>query len=408
LKGVAALALLAAAACAQPAVAQQDVQLHGYLDLRLVVPADETGWTGGGLGKTRYGGGSSVQAKFGGGALQGIWQVSPSWIAVADVQVQADALPRLSLLDAWVRFRPVSTSPWRWSAKLGAFFPPISLENDGIGWTSTWTLTPSAIDSWVGEELRTIGGELTVEHRGTAGTLEARAALFASNDPAGELLAARGWSLSDLTSGLGNHLREPDSYAAVIGEPAPTFYRPFDEIDHRIGWYAGATWKASGGSEFSLLRYDNRTDPASYEDYRGREVYGWHTRFWSMGAKARVGDVVLLAQAMDGATAVEPFPGLYLDSRMHAGYLLAGWDRGAWRPAVRFDLFDLHQRPFPHSPFSEHGNALTLALNWRPRPWLRLTGEWLRVDSTRNQRRFEGLDPRQADTQVQVSARVLF
>jgi hypothetical protein len=30
--------------------------------------------------------------------------------------------------------------------KGGAFFAPISLENDGIGWTSTWTLTRSAIE----------------------------------------------------------------------------------------------------------------------------------------------------------------------------------------------------------------------------------------------------------------------
>src|SRR5258705_9405197 len=56
-------------------------------------------------------------------------------------------------------YRPVSTSAFRWSIKAGAFFPPISLENTEIGWTSPWTLTPSAINAWVGEELRTIGLE---------------------------------------------------------------------------------------------------------------------------------------------------------------------------------------------------------------------------------------------------------
>jgi hypothetical protein len=399
-----ALGLALSSACA----AAQDVQWHGYLDARVVVAADESGWIDGGLGKSRFGGGGSTEARFGGGALEGLWQIAPSWLAVAEVQVQADAHPRASLLDAWLRFRPVSTTPWRWSAKVGAFFPPISLENDGVGWTSTWTLTPSAIDSWVGEELRTIGAEVEVEHRGAAGAFDAGAALFTSNDPAGELLAARGWSLSDLTSGLGSRLREPDVYGPVIGAGVPVEYRPFDEIDHRIGWYADASWKAPGGSQVTVLRYDNRTDPGRYEEFRGRDLFGWHTRFWSAGAKTRIGDVVLIAQAMDGATTIEPFPGLYFDTKLHAGYLLAGWDHGAWRPAVRVDVFDLHQDPFPHSPFSEHGHAVTIALNWRPREWLRVTGEYLRIDCSRDERLFEGLDPRQVDTQVQLSARVLF
>jgi len=46
-----------------------------------------------------------------------------------------------------------------WSVKAGAFFPTISLENDDLGWTSPYTLTPSAINSWIGDELRTIGSE---------------------------------------------------------------------------------------------------------------------------------------------------------------------------------------------------------------------------------------------------------
>ena len=401
------LAVLFALGFAPFAVAAQDLQWHGYLDVRAVVPAREDSWTDGGFGKSRYGGGSSIEARFGGAALQGVWQIAPSWLAFGEVQLQRDTHPRVGLLDTWLRYRPVSTTPWRWSAKFGAFFPPISQENDGIGWTSTWTLTPSAIDSWVGEELRTIGAEAEVEHRGPSGNLSARAALFTSNDPAGELLAARGWSLGDVTSTLRSRVREPDVYAQIIGASVPTSYRPFDEIDHRLGWYADATWKAPFG-QLSLLRYDNRTDPGKYEEFGDREVYGWHTRFWSLGGRTRFGDVVVMAQAMDGTTVIEPAPNLYFTTGMHAGYLLAGWDRGAWRPAVRIDLFDLHQAPYAHSPLSEHGNALTVALNWRPRDWLRVTGEWLRIDSTRGERAFEGLDPRQVDNQVQVSARLLF
>ncbi len=387
----------------------QDVELHGYVDLRFVLPADETGWTDGGLGKSRHGGGGGVAAKFGGAVLAATWHPTAALVAVAEVQYPTGEHSRLDVLDAYVRYRPVSLTPWRWSAKLGAFFPPVSLENDNVGWTSPWTLTPSAIDSWVGEELRTIGAEYRFEHRGSAGTFAGGAAAFVSNDPAGELIATRGWSLGDLTSGLSSSLREPDAFAPLTDTPAPIGYRPFDEIDHRIGWYAHLGWESPTYGKIALLRYDNRADPTAYEHYRAREVFAWHTRFWSLGAQTRIGDLVLIAQALDGSTAFEPAPGLYLDTKLHAGFVLAGWDRGAWRPALRVDLFSLHQLPdFLSDPLSEHGHAITAALNWRPNERLRLTGEWLRIDSTRDQRTQQGIPPHQLDEQLQFSLRFLF
>lgn len=387
----------------------QEVDLHGYIDMRIVVPSDETGWADGGLGKSRYGNGNNIEAKFGGVALAATWHPTPSTVAVAELQYPTGDDRHLDVLDAYVRYRPVSMTPWRWSAKLGAFFPPISLENDGIGWTSPWTLSPSAIDSWVGEELRTIGSELRFEHRGTSGTFEGAIAAFVNNDPAGELLATRGWSFGDLTSGLASSLREPDVYAPLTGTSAPVGYRPFDEIDNRVGWYANLSWQSPAYGKISLLRYDNRGDPGAFERYDARKVFAWHTAFWSLGAQTRVNDIVLIAQAMDGSTTFEPVEGLYLDTKLHAAYLLAGWDRGKWRPALRVDFFDLHQLPDSlTNPLSEHGNALTAALNWRPNDRLRVTGEWLRIDSTRNQRKLEGLSPRQIDQQLQLSVRVLF
>lgn len=390
-------------------VVAQELQVHGYLDARWQAnTSDERAWVDGGTGKARYGEGDNALQP-GGGALLAHWQATPALSAVATVQWQPRSSPSLGLLEAYLRFRPVSTTPWRWSARIGEFFPPISLENDAVGWTSPWTLTPSAINSWVGEELRSFGVEFRVERRGASGTFELGVAGFRNNDPAGELLASRGWSMGDITSAFNTRLREPDAYAAVARTTSPVRFNPFVENDGRTGWHADASWHNDYGAHLSLMHYDNRADPQSFGVQRGRHVYSWRTRFSAVGAILPVGSMTLLAQFMGGSTAFEPVEGLYLDTRFHAGYLLAGWDRGAWRPALRVDVFSLRQTPdFLTAPLSEHGRALTAALGWRPRPWLRLSAEMLRIDSVRQQRVADGLAARQSDTQLQLSARLLF
>ncbi|MEO8161173.1 MAG: hypothetical protein ABI588_07120, partial [Arenimonas sp.] len=229
-----ALLLLALAGIA-PLAGAQDLHAQGFLELRLpFADANERSWVDGGLGKTRFG--EDNRQFLPAGALSLSWQLSESWLAVADLQAQPQTSPGIGVLSAYLRWRPVSTSPWRWSVRAGAFFPPISLENDGIGWTSRWTLTPSAINSWVGEELRTIGVEARLERRTAHGNFEGGIALFKWNDPAGELIASRGWSLGDMTSALGARVRQPDAYngGLRIG------YKPFVENDSRLGWHADA------------------------------------------------------------------------------------------------------------------------------------------------------------------------
>ena len=395
-----------ATACARADA--QALSWQGYLDLRVAAAPAQAGWNEGGLGKVRFGGGGMTAAVS--GAVAGTWQLAPEWQASATLQLQTDQQRPLDLLDASLRYRPVSTSRWRWSAKVGAFFPPVSLENDAVGWTSPWTLAPSAINSWVGEELRSVGMELRIERRGATAAWSAFGSAFGANDPAGELLAARGWALGDLTSGLRGRVREPDAYAAQARTRVPVRFRPVLEIDHRVGWYAGAAREGASGTKLVMLRYDNRGDPEASTRVDGRRLFAWRTRFWSLAGQARWRDVDLLAQAMDGSTAFEPVPGLYLDSRFSAGYLLAAWDTGtAWQPVARIDAFRIRQLPDGRpTALSEHGHAATVALNWRPDPRWRLTAEWLRVASVRSQRRLEGLPPRQVDVQLQVSVRRFF
>jgi hypothetical protein len=391
-------ALLWIAATIPATALAQDAQLQGFLDGRLVLPSADTAWTDGGPGKSRYGGGGE-DLRFAGAALEGRWQALSSLSTFADVQFHTDDRNAVELVEAYARWRPVSTSPWRASVKLGEFFPPVSLENEGVGWTSLWTLTPSAINSWVGEELRSFGGEARLEHRGEGQSLEAAATLFEGTDPAGELMAARGWSLSDLTLGLGSRTREPDPYS-----PAPHRYNGFQELDHRLGWIGELTWRAPVSGRVTLLRYDNDAN-ASVHGGGAEGVFAWHTYFWSLAGRTELGPVTLIAQGMDGATEIAP-PGFHGETQFAAGFLLAGWESGRWRTALRLDAFSTSTEP--PSDDSEHGNAVTAALSLRARDWARLTAEVLRIDSTREARTAGGVPAALVEWQAQLGVRLMF
>src|SRR5580704_1547165 len=165
----------------------QELDLSGLADLRLVAPPGLTSNTNGGFGMSPWGDGrgSPIIPEFDQAVLRGSAQITPDLRAVAEIRYDPSQKTVVDLIDAYVRYRPVSTSRWRWSVRTGAFFPPVSLENTGIGWTPEWTLTPSAINAWVGEELRIIGGESTIEWRGDVDTFEFTAAAYGLNQPAG-------------------------------------------------------------------------------------------------------------------------------------------------------------------------------------------------------------------------------
>ena len=110
------------------------------------------------------------------------------------------------------------------------------------------------------------GLEWRLERRGDAGSMESALTAFGGNDTAGELLAARGWALSDRAYGVGGTIREPDT--AAFEAPPPRRFDPFTELDHRPGAIAEATVRRAGGQRFTLLRYDNNADP-TIETHQG-------------------------------------------------------------------------------------------------------------------------------------------
>jgi hypothetical protein len=391
--------IIAFACCARAQAV--DFSFQGYADFRVIAPDGETSWIDGGLGKFRYGGTQpDPDFRFAEAVGQATVSFTGDLRAVTTLRVEPEQRTGVDALDAYLAYTPASGDVWNWSAKVGTFFPPFSLENTDLGWTSPYTLTPSAIDSWFGDELRTIGGEASVRRQTSLGTFALTAALFCCDDPAGVLIADRGWSLDDRPTGLFEEPHLPDATLRLFGRPAPDRTPIFKEIDNRIGWYAGARWSPPGIGTLSLYRYDNDADPSAHDD----DYFAWHTRFWSAGWESHFGAFAVLAQALRGDTTIEPTPASPATTSFQSAYALLAYDiTDEWRISGRAETFSTHRAPF--SPLNENGHAFTAALSWSPRDWVRVTGEVIDLDSTRAERVLEGISSAQSQTQYQLSAR---
>jgi hypothetical protein len=390
--------------CAIATAAQAgDWSFAGYGDLRLVVPPhDDRSWLDGGLGKLRYGKGDSA-FQFAGAVGEADWKPASELLVVAVARIEPKQKTFFDLLEGYVRYRPVSTTRWRWSVKAGAFFAPFSLENTEVGWSPYWTITPSAINSWFGDELRTIGAQAALEWRGEQGTLTLLGSGFGANDPAGVIMADRGWSLDDRPTGLFDRLREPDATLIRQGDVPPDRTPIFKEFDDRVGWYAGAVWDDARQWHIELFHYDNQANPRAHED----DYFAWRTQFWDAGFSYRVDEFTLLSQALTGSTVITPSPVFSATADYNAAFALLGWERGDWRVAGRADVFHTQSHnSFGGSPqMGENGYAFTAAVSWLPDSWLKLTGELVSLTSKRGERVVTGVDPEQTETQFQLSAR---
>jgi hypothetical protein len=379
----------------------QDMSVNSLVDLGLSIPSQTTSWLKGGFGKLDNGGGGRKSVAPVGQALTDLRvEFDPSFDFLATARFAPDQHAPFDIFEAYARYRATLPPDWAGWLKLGAFFPPISLENESVGWTSPWTLTPSAINSWVGDELRTIGAESNLEWRYATGRVGVMGAVFWANDPTGTLLADRGWVFDSRPIGLFGEPRVPDASA----RQAPAREQPFKEIDHRAGWYAGASLRQDGVGRLIGLYYDNQADPSVFA---GND-FAWRTKFGSLGLETDIGDIVLLAQLMSGDTVIEPVQNLYFTTDFKAAYLLAGHYFGDFRVAGRVDLFTTTS----HGPFGkgagEHGRALTLSGSWNPVRWLRLSTELTHIDSTSSNRRAAGMNPQATESQVQFVTRISF
>jgi hypothetical protein len=381
-------------------------------DLRFVAVGGEKGWLDRGLGKLRSGSNNHLRVRPELGAANLIWQPQFTWSLSGTIvaSVEAGERTQAGLGQAYLSFRPMrSSSGTALSARAGLMWPPVSLENEDADWHVADSITPSAINTWIGEEVRPVSFEGTLGLPLGESRLRATAAVLAANDTSGTLLTFRGWALHDRTTLAFNRWPLPP-LNGEIGEYQAPFTHPLIDLHsgfaHRLGYYAKLAWQLPVPVRIELFRYDNRADP---EEVNSQLEWGWHTTFNHLGIVANLGHgAEIKAQALSGLTHMGyPVDGRrWVEDRFRSAFVLLTKQFGAFGLSARADGFDTRNRgSLVGEDYDENGWSAMLASK---REWTHFTTviELLHVSSRRADREDFGLAPRQRQTQVQAELRM--
>lgn len=389
--------LLALGACALAQGAEWELSL----DVRAVSSDGRESFLDNGQGKLRFDEDhQGIQL----GRLRAAWNQPIGELFFAHVEASTwddDDKNPIDLTEAWIEYRPVPRAGFKSRLRLGAFYPPMSLESRALGWETPYTITPSAIGSWIGEEIRTVGLEGQVDWLGTrlghSFDLQLTGALFGWNDPAGTMIAAHGWALHDRQTTLFGRVGAP--------QPDPELAKKelFAEIDDRPGYYVGAQARYLDRVILNVLHYDNRADPTVYEPEL--RDFAWLTKFDAAALRVETGSGwTVILQALDGETYIAP-GGYWLDWMYDSQSALIAKRTGSHMLTLRYDQFGVEFRDNSALPGSEDGDAWTLAYSWdRGGPW-RFALEWLQVKSDVPARLALGESPLATETKLEFSAR---
>jgi hypothetical protein len=380
-------------------------------DVRLVAADGEKSWVDRGFGKLRSGssGDWKLEPQLGNANL--IWQPQFTWSLGATIvgSVQGGERTQAGLSQAFLTFRPMRAQKIALSGRAGLMWPPVSLEHEGADWHVRDSITPSAINSWIGEEVRPVAVEGTLAASLGEHKLRATAAVMAANDTSGTLLTFRGWALHDRTTLAFHHQPLPPLEEEIAGYQAP-FTTPLldihDGFARRPGYYAKLGWQPPFPVRLELFRYDNRANP---EDVNSDLEWGWRTRFNNLGLVADLGSgTELKAQAMQGRTKMgfTDSGRRWVDNRFRSAFALLTHQFGKIGLAVRGDAFDTRNRGSDVG--DEYDDAGWSAMIAARREWNHFAGliELLHVSSRREDREELGLGSRQQQTQIQAELRM--
>jgi hypothetical protein len=348
----------------------QTFRLLGYLAGREIYVKAPPPWTRGGFGPFDVGADSTGDYVSRNQALAQIgaeWTPTP-WLtahaqAIARTEPSGTPGKRFGFVEAYADLHTE-----RWRLRAGEFFLPTSRENTDPLWTSPYTITWSALNTWMGQEVRPIGADLQFSPNFY---ITVGATAFHDSDTMGTLPAGRGWA-------LGNRLTVYDELVAVP-EPQGTT-KPFGpDLDGKWGFSERVRLTLPERALLQVTHLDNR---AELVDRRGQTP--WLTKIDHVGAQlGTTGPSTLAAEWMSGETTVG-FPGGTFTMDFDTVYLLGSYKMQHERLSVRVERFSTrdHARAEPDAS-REDGHAITAAWFHEPNDRTRFGVELAKVSGNR-------------------------
>jgi hypothetical protein len=359
------------------AYAIDKLKLHGLLDVQAVaVTGRDNSWLDGGPLGLRYGEGDNL-IQFAQGGFDLSYTLAPTLKADVTALAYTSDQAEVTISEALLHYRPIPNSQWRQEYRVGVFHLPGALENRGPLWSSPYSITPSVINTWLGEEARVLGAEtrwsLPGKFRQADYDVSLYGAIFGGNDTLGMMLTWRGWAQHDRIAGIGSRYPVadlPQLRDGALFEQQARRYQPIVEVDNRPGYYFGGDLML--GKQFgrgrtlklSYLYYDNQADPTVIKNGQ----YGWETKFHHLGAHWRLSNKTeVLAQALSGSTLMGKGLTSSVEADFWSAYTMLTHRLGAHRATLRWDRFEVEDLDeTPEDSNHEHGHSWTLSysLNW--------------------------------------------
>ncbi|APD88279.1 hypothetical protein BM527_17260 [Alteromonas sp. Mex14] len=302
----------------------------------------------------------------------------------------SDGEKRISFSQLYLKYRPLTAASIKPEVKLGAFYPAISAENTDFGWLSPHFLTNSAINSWIGEELRIGGIEFSLRQSGrrvgSHWSWKVLGSVYKGNDTIGSLLSWRGFALHDRQS-LYNDRINFIPIPGVVDEDtlnAPAWTEPFREVDGRLGYYVGAHIAYKRSAEMRYYYYDNNADTNAIDPDR---IYAWHTRFHSITLRYMYNPIfTVFSQLLVGDTLMGEST---VDNDFNSGFIAAVYIMTPYMLAARADWYQVNDYDnYALDPNGSSGRAFTISAGRNISEHFSLTAEWQINSGTQQNLRF--------------------
>jgi hypothetical protein len=304
--------------------------------------------------------------------------LSDNWQFHAVANGYSDGEQKLGVSQLYTQYRPLTASTIKPEVKLGFFYPAISAENTDMGWLSPHFLSNSAINSWIGEELRTFGVEASLRQNGRQvrrdWSWKVIGSLFKGNDTTGTLLSWRGFALHDRQS-LNNDRVKFTPIPGVVSEAgigAPAWTDPFREIDTKTGYYVGAHLAHKRRSELRYYYYDNRANPLIFDPDK---IYAWRTRFHALTLRhMRNRNVTFFGQGLIGDTLMGED---IVNNYFYAAYIAATYTHEAHQLSTRLDWYQVIDNDSTiDDPNNSRGEAITVNYTYAMSSKIAISAEW--------------------------------